>query len=153
MWIANLDSLGYKLSCSLTSVSRQAVGGGRESRRGTPWGNGSLAHLPLGLLQSCAVHFCLQTAQPKAKHRYDPQILFLIDLTYFPSAVQAGQREPRCIQTSKAPQPWSLFLCYNHRTLKMCFQQFTTYQEFQGKKVKNWWFRFISSPINQTSEF
>lgn len=109
-----------------------------------------LAHLPRAL-QSHALHVYLQTAQTKAEHWYYPQMLSL-NRSYFPSGAQAGQ-SPDVLRPPKPPSLDPLFLCYSYGTLKMCFQQFTPYREFQERKVKNWWLRFISSPIRQTSEF
>lgn len=51
--------------------------------------------------------------------------------SHFPSAVRAGG-SPGVLRPPEPPSLDPLFLGCSHRTLKMCFQQFTTYREFQG---------------------
>lgn len=104
-------------------------------RRGRGRVPAALSHLPC-VLQPCGFHFYLQTAQPRAEHCYYPQILSLTRLSSFPSGVCAGQ-SPDVLKPPEPPSLDPLFLCQSYRTLKMCFQQFTTYREFQEKKVKN----------------
>lgn len=76
--MANLDSLGYSVSWFFNAVNSQAGGweGGR--RRGDGL---------VSVVQCCAVHFYLQTAQPKALML--PPNAVSIPSTYFPFGVQA----------------------------------------------------------------
>lgn len=99
-------------------------------RRGRRRVQAPLAHLTRAL-QSRVLHVYLQTAQLKAEHWYYPQML-----SYFPSGAQAGQ-SPDMLRPPKPRSLDPLFLCYSYGTLKMCFQQFTPYREFQERKVKN----------------